>query len=431
MASDQGPGPMPQVPRPALQNAQSKQAPAVQPYKGDFDNQPPRPLVLAKRPDKAPEKPEPVGCVFAKSCNLPDGVINHNNPGGFVPLEQLKDYGDWAVWGTGTAIRASGTPLQLIGSSTAATTIATRLGGTLSLGLIEGAAVMAAGAVVGTIGMLLPNNSLSADSAFYTKEQYHALSLGRTRVRVHVQQMSADTINAYGFYTGRNPEWENAQVIAASPRGEQFVADLGQGIEVIWTPAADPDELGIPALEGSPQLPAIWVYPPTEQSNKALVNPIHPPEYQDAIIWFPATDIPAIYVVLSVRNQPGVVTGHGQDVSEIWLAGAGKELGSPIPSQIADQLRGREFSSFDDFRKAFWQAVGNDSQLSSQFNSRNRSNLAKGLSPAARLEDQAGMRIAYEIHHIEEIAKGGAVYDLDNLGVTTPRRHIDIHRETK
>ncbi|MNY29914.1 hypothetical protein D3C86_1639890 [compost metagenome] len=87
--------------------------------------------------------------MFAKSCNLPDGVINHNNPGGFVPLEQLKDYGDWAVLGTGAAIRTGGTPLRLIGSSTAATTIATRLGGTLSLGLIEGATAMAAGAVVG------------------------------------------------------------------------------------------------------------------------------------------------------------------------------------------------------------------------------------------------------------------------------------------
>jgi hypothetical protein len=27
------------------------------------------------------------GCVFAKSCNLPDGIINHSNPSGFVPVE--------------------------------------------------------------------------------------------------------------------------------------------------------------------------------------------------------------------------------------------------------------------------------------------------------------------------------------------------------
>jgi hypothetical protein len=408
-------------------NRGKRPAPVSEPYNGDFDKQPPRPLVLAKQPETTPDKAQPVGCVFAKSCNLPDGVINHNNPGGFVPLEQLKDYGDWAVLGTGTVIRAGGTPLQLIGSSTAATTIASRLGGALSLGLIEGGAMMAAGAVLGTIGMLLPNTT-SADSALYTKEQYHALTLGRTRVRVHVQQLSADTINAYGFYTGRKPEWETAQVIAATPRGEQFVADLGQGIEVIWTPAADPNELGIPALEGAPQLPSVWIYPPTEQSNKALVNPVHPPDYQDAIIWFPATDIPAIYVVLSVRNEPGVVTGRGQDVTGIWLAGASKELGAPVPTQIADKLQGREFSSFDAFRNAFWVEVANDPELAGQFSPQNITRMKDGLSPATRRQDIIGRRRVFELHHVEHIADGGAVYDVDNLRVNTPKNHIDLHR---
>ena len=404
-------------------------APVSEPYNGEFDQQPARPLVFADTQAPAPAPaPKPIGCVFAKSCNLPDGVIDHNNPGGFVPLEQLKDYGDWAVLGTGAAIRAGGTPLQLIGSSTAATTIASRLGGTLSLGILEGAGVMLAGAVVGTIGLLLPNTT-SADSALYTNEQYRSLTLGRTRVRVHVQQLTAGTINAYGFYTGRKPEWENAQVIAATPRGEQFVADLGQGIEVIWTPAADPNELGIPALEGAPQLPAIWVYPPTEQADKALVNPVHPPDYQDAIIWFPATDIPPIYVVLSVRNQPGVVTGLGEDVTGAWLANAGKELGAPVPSQIANKLRGKSFSNFDRFREAFWKEVAIDPELSSQFSASNLANMREhGYAPRARKTEQVGERKAYELHHVEPIAQGGEVYDVDNLKVHTPKSHIDIHR---
>ncbi len=402
-------------------------APAIKPYNGDFDRQPARPLVLADKQSPPPaHPPKPIGCVFAKSCNLPDGVIDHNNPGGFVPLEQLKDYGDWAVLGTGAAIRAGGTPLQLIGSSTAATTIASRLGGTLSLGILEGAGVMLAGAVVGTIGLLLPNTT-SADSALYTNEQYRTLTLGRTRVRVHVQQLAAGTINAYGFYTGRKPEWENAQVVEATRRGEQFVADLGQGIEVIWTPAADPNELGIPALEGAPQLPAIWVYPPTEQADKALVNPVHPPDYQDAIIWFPATDIPPIYVVLSVRNQPGVVTGLGQDVTGIWLAGAGVGLGSPVPAQIADKLRDREFSSFDDFREAFWTEVAADPELSSQFSAANRRVMRGGSSPFVQDAEAVGGRKVHELHHIDRIVDGGAVYDVDNLRVTTPKNHIKIH----
>ncbi|MGE8496338.1 MAG: S-type pyocin domain-containing protein [Pseudomonas sp.] len=412
-------------------NRNERPAPVAEPYEGDFDKQPPRPLVLAASPISSAQTTAPVGCVFAKSCNLPDGVIDHSNPGGFVPLEQLKDYGDWAVLGTGAAIAAGGTPLQLIGSSASATAIATRLGGTLSLGLGQAVGALAAGATLGTIGLLVPNTSLSPDSAFYTKEQYHGLSVGRTRVRVHVKHLSTGAVDAYGFYTGRNPAWENVPVIAAKARGNQFVADLGQGTEIIWTPVADTKELGVPALEGAPKLPSVWVYPPTEQSNKALVNPVHPPEYQDAIIWFPATDIPAIYVVLSVRNEPGVVTGQGQDIVGVWLAGAEQDLGSPIPSQIAKKMRGREFSRFDDFREAFWEEIAADPELSSQFNSRNRAYLAKGHAPAARKNDHVGGRIKYELHHIVELSKGGAVYDVDNIAVTTPKRHIKIHGKYK
>lgn len=284
-------------------NRNERPAPVVEPYNGDFDKQPPRPLVLVEQPAAKHQRTQRVGCVFAKSCHLPDGVIDHSNPGGFVPLEQLKDYGEWAVLATGAAIRSGGTPLKLIGSSSSGAVIAGRLGGTLSLGLVEGAATMAAGAALGTIAMLVPNTSLSADSAFYTSEQYHALEMGRTRVRVHVSHLVTGAIDAYGFYTGRNPKWENVPVIAATARNEQFVADLGQGIEIIWTPAADSKELGIPALEEAPKLPSVWVYPASEQSDKALINPVHPPDYQDAIIWFPATDIPAIYVSLSVPRD--------------------------------------------------------------------------------------------------------------------------------
>ncbi|PWB31732.1 hypothetical protein DCO48_16030 [Pseudomonas sp. SDI] len=46
-----------------------------------------------------------------------------------------------------------------------------------------------------------------------------------------------------------------------------------------------------------------------EQVQRILVNPQQPPEYQDAIIWFPSsTGILPIYISLNVRNGPGVVT---------------------------------------------------------------------------------------------------------------------------
>ena len=54
--------------------------------------------------------------------------------------------------------------------------------------------------------------------------------------------------------------------------------------------------------------------------------------------------------------------------------------------------------------------------------------MLNGLAPVSPRAGHAGKRIAFELHHIELIKDGGAVYDTDNINVVTPRRHIDIHR---
>jgi hypothetical protein len=261
----------------------------------------------AEYKDVAPEpegKPDSLGCVFAKSCNLPDGVINHKNPAGFVPVEKLADYGLWAVLATGAAITVQGTPLQLVGGSATGSAIAQRLGGSLSLGLLKGSGVVAAGFVTGIVGMLIPNTSISPDGAFYTNDQYATLETGRTRVRVNVKTLPDGSVSAYGFYTGNKAEWEHVPVIKGEKVGEKFIADIGNGIGFTWTPAADDNGvLGIPALEGAPKLPPVWVYPPTAQSDTVLANPAHPPEFQDAIIWFPDSGIEPIYLVLSTQLE--------------------------------------------------------------------------------------------------------------------------------
>ena len=256
---------------------------------------------LPAQPDAAPDS---LGCVFAKSCNLPDGEINHTNPAGFVPVEKLADYGLWAVLGTGAAITAQGTSLQLVGGSATGSAIAQRLGGSLALNLLTGTGTVAAGAAVGTVALLMPNTSLAPDSAFYKDEQYATLEAGRTRVSINVKTLPDGSVNAYGFYTGGKKDWEQVPVIKADKDGENYVADLGNGIGLTWTPAASPDGvLGIPALEGAPQLPPVWVYPPTPQSDTLLENPAHPPEFQDAIIWFPDSGIQPIYIVLSTQLE--------------------------------------------------------------------------------------------------------------------------------
>jgi hypothetical protein len=155
-----------------------------------------------ERTSQPEAKPNTRGCVFAKSCNLPDGVINHNNSTGFVPVEKLADYGLWAVLGTGATITAEGIPLKLVGGSATGVVIAQRLGGSLALSLLTGSAVVLTSAAVGTVALLMPNTSISPDSAFYKNDQYALLDAGRTRVRINVKTLPDGSVSAYGFYTG-------------------------------------------------------------------------------------------------------------------------------------------------------------------------------------------------------------------------------------
>ncbi|OCQ51942.1 Pyocin-S2 [Photorhabdus australis subsp. thailandensis] len=139
-----------------------------------------------------------------------------------------------------------------------------------------------------------------------------------------------------------------------------------------------------------------------------------------------------VYVMFNTpRNQPGVVTGRGQKVEGNWLSFAGQDMGAPIPSQIADKLRGRTFNNFDDFRRAFWKEVGNDSKLSKQFDPSNLSTMKNGRAPYARKTEQVGKRVKIEFHHIQQISKEGDVYNLDNINAITPKQHIEIHKNGK
>ena len=354
-------------------------------------------------------KPPPVqDCTFAKSTSVADGQICY--PCGPSPFEGLGNYGTYAVLSTSEAISSAGTPLQLIGGSTTALTLAGRVGGSLSLAL-SGAAVSAgvvAGGIAGTVAMLWPH-TFASDAAFYSTEEFANLAVANIGVRINVKHLPGESVSAFGVYTGNNSAWRSVPVITAIARGDELVADLGHGVELIWIPAVDTGRvLGIPALEGAPQLPAVFVFPEAEQAEQRYEHPANPPDFRDAIIWFPSQpQILPVYISLNVRGAPGVVTGAGQDVTGIWLDGASTGLGSPIPTRIADQLRGREFSSFDSFRKAFWKAVAADPELSRQFKPRNLSDMAKGFSPTTPKSEHVGKRISFELHHVEMIKEGG------------------------
>lgn len=253
----------------------------------------------------AATKPEAVraGCVFAKSCKLPDAIIDYANPSGMVPTDSLKDYGELILLGAREADESGGVPLKKISANTLPV-------GFGSLALAGSAfealpALMSSAAVaplLGLVALLMPSNL--GDSALYTDEQLSTLKQARTRVRLRVEQQADGTLKGYGFYTGRNRDWEMVDVVQFRPRGDRFVADLGEGVELLWTPAVDgSDILGIPALEAAPQAPHIWVYPPTKAADGILVNPVYPPEYKDFILVFPAeTRIRPLYIVASISQ---------------------------------------------------------------------------------------------------------------------------------
>jgi hypothetical protein len=120
-------------------------------------------------------------------------------------------------------------------------------------------------------------------------------------MRLQIEQQADGSLKGYAFYTGKNQDWEMVDVVQIALRGSHYVADLGQGIELIWTPAEDgSDILGIPKLETAPQAPHIWVYPPTKQADSIIVNPIYPPEYKDFILVFPVgSGVRPVYIVVS------------------------------------------------------------------------------------------------------------------------------------
>lgn len=285
------------------------------------------------------------GCVFAKSCKLPDAIIDYANPSGMVPTDSLKDYGEVAWLGAREADDAGLLNLQTISANTLPLGI-----GHIALRAPAIPAVPAIGAagasVLAGLVALFWTPSLG-DSALYTEDQLRALKQARTRVRLRVEQQADGSLKGYGFYTGKNRNWEMVDVAQFELRGSQQVADLGDGVELIWTPAVDgSDILGIPALEAAPQAPHIWVYPPTEAADSIIVNPVYPPEYKDFILVFPVgSGVKPVYIVVNVSGRKLPNPDHDYhsppETEEITGFSGLKEVKKKTPKQGGGGLRSR------------------------------------------------------------------------------------------
>lgn len=246
-----------------------------------------------------------IGCVFTKSCNLPDNIIDYHDPTGYVPLDRLEDYGEYALLGGRETDESGVLPLKKISGSALPAGLGTlALAGTVT-GSVAAAGASTAGAafLTGLVGLIWPSSL--GDSALYTEEQLRSMARARTRVRLHAEQREDGTLKGYAFYTGKNRDWEMVDVVQFQLQEMQYIADLGDGIELIWTPAANPgDTLGIPALQAAPSTPHIWVYPANEKAANIIVDPIYPPDYKDFILVFPAdSGVRPLYIVVSWKYE--------------------------------------------------------------------------------------------------------------------------------
>ncbi|MBX8614820.1 S-type pyocin domain-containing protein [Pseudomonas cichorii] len=203
---------------------------------------------------------------------------------------------------------------------------------------------------------------------------------------------------------------------------------------MVWTPIVDPGNSSTARPADIPQVPVYDGATLVPVSGRVDTYPeLADAEIDDYIFIFPAdSGLPALYAVFqSPRNMPGVVSGEGQTFSGNWLGALADGEGAPIPKQIAEQLRGKRFGSFSRFREAFWKLVADDEYLALQFTPNNIALMKKGYSPIVTMEYVAGKRDVFEIHHVDFVFSGGAVYNVDNLRVVTPRRHVRLHSEVK
>ncbi|PVZ37068.1 S-type pyocin domain-containing protein [Pseudomonas sp. CC120222-01a] len=197
-----------------------------------------------------------------------------------------------------------------------------------------------------------------------------------------------------------------------------------------WTPINKPEDssTSLPSEQKPPM-----IYPGAELLPVEIRIDSYPgiadANFDDYIVVFPAdSGLPPIYTMFRDRREdPGTASGYGPQVDESWSRGASTGDGAPIPMQVADLLRGRNFPNWRAMREAIWKAIGSDEMLSRQFSRLNVARMLKGLAPYVPESEQVGKRDVVELHHKVLISKGGEVYNLENISLTTPRLHITIH----
>ena len=190
--------------------------------------------------------------------------------------------------------------------------------------------------------------------------------------------------------------------------------------------------------QGRPANTVIWALPassnldsrPHRSSRPGYIAPVSVPliedisfveelEFDDCIVVFPPESaIEPIYLMFKgAREYAGVAGGVGQPLQGNWLQGIAQGLGAPIPSLIAEQLRGRVFKRFSYFRAALWRAVANEPRLAEQFSSADLAAMNAGRSPSIPTVSAPRQSERLQIRYAVSPARGGGVYDMDNMRI--------------
>ncbi|RRV46204.1 S-type pyocin domain-containing protein [Pseudomonas sp. p106] len=232
---------------------------------------------------------------------------------------------------------------------------------------------------------------------------------------------------------GGKPIGVRAATFDSARQVYSLVLDNPQRI-LTWTPIRAPGGESGSSTSLPPAPPGTIIYTGSSLSPVSNETESYPAldllDQERLIITFPIdSGLPPILVVFkSPRYEPGTATGIGIQVTGPWLADGTRENGAPIPAHIADLLRGAEYRNFDGFRRKFWKAIANDSELSKQFDERSLRRMRKnGNAPAVDDSDIYMSQLTYVLHHTTPISEGGGVYDMDNIKIVTPAAHNKIH----
>lgn len=223
-------------------------------------------------------------------------------------------------------------------------------------------------------------------------------------------------------------------VFNSSANSYEFKQDGADRPALIWTPAVSPESSStvLPADDSKgPEYSGAAILPVSEQLGRFPTYDIE--DFEDYILVFPAdSGLPPVYVMFnSPRYLPGVVSGFGGDIDPNWQASASNGLGSPVPSVIADALRGRNYAEFRNLKRAIWREMSKHPEITANMSERNIALIKSGLAPFAARQDRKGGRVKLEIHHVVPISQGGDVYGVDNLRLNTPANHDTIHRDLR